>query len=127
MRNFGTLALIVSLGFISPAIADPPTGEYNSNTPFVICDTRDQINVMVDALKANKLKEKLLEFGKIIDSNHEPECIYSRLGSFIFDSSESIGLVFDHEHAVNMWISSVHNKNLHFFLLWGEIGENSAT
>lgn len=121
------LTLITSLGFISPAIAEPPTGSYVPRTGFIVCDTRDQMNDIVQSIRDNKLQEKLMELSKITDSAKEPVCAYGQIGPLIFDNSDHIGIVVDHDRTVDMWISSVHNEQTPFFLLWGELIPSSAT
>jgi hypothetical protein len=126
MKKFNILALIVSLVFIvSPAVADPPTGDYvdDADTSFIVCDTRDQMNDVIDAIKVGKVLDKMEELKKIIDSNGEPVCMNGPLGPLTFDNNESIGTITDTQQnvQVNFWVSSVHNPKGKFFLLWGEI------
>ena len=109
------------------AIAEPPQSVYyDSATPFVVCDTKAQISEVVQALEVHKLKEKLAEFGKQIDANKEPVCLFSAVGPVIFGASEHVGLIFDHDEAIDLWISEVRNAHVQFYLLWGEIGKETS-
>jgi len=101
---------------------------FEPKTPFVACDTHDQIMQVLDAVRAHKLSEKLAEFAKMAQSqsNHEAACVYSVLGPVLFGASEHVGVVFDSERAINMWVSHVGNLHGEFYLLWGEVGKETA-
>jgi hypothetical protein len=109
------------------AIAEPPQSVYyNNETPFIVCDTREQIDDVLKAMKADKLKDKLVEFSKELDANKEPVCLYSVIGPIVFDHSEHVGLIFDQQGGIDMWLSQVHNTQTKFYLLWGEVGASTA-
>ena len=95
---------------------------YEPKTPFIICDTRDQIMQVLDAVRAHKVEEKLAEFAKMAGPNHEPACLYSAIGPVLFGASEHVGVIFDNEKAIDMWVSHVGNRRGEFYLLWGEVG-----
>jgi hypothetical protein len=123
----GLTACIVPAAGSTSANAEPPQSVYyNKETPFVVCDTREQINEVLQAMKANKLKDKLVELSKVLDSNKEPVCLYSVIGPVIFDQSEHVGLIFDQQGGIDMWLSQVHNAQMKFFLLWGEVGDATS-
>ena len=99
---------------------------YEPTTPFVVCDTRDQIMQMLDAVRAHKVKQKLAEFAKTAGPNHEPACLYSEIGPVVFGASEHVGVLFDNEKAIDMWVSHVGNRRGEFYLLWGEVGKETS-
>ena len=130
LSGLGAVVAVSALGmmFAIPSRAYPPlsTSFYSPTTPFVVCDTRDQISAIVAAMKAQKLDDKLMELGKIKNANNEPVCLVSVIGPVVFESSEHIGLVFYEGKAINMWVSRVSNANTEFYLLWGEGGESTS-
>ena len=120
----GLLACLAPTIWSNSAIAEPPQSiYYNTETPFIVCDTREEISDVLQAIKAHKLKEKLTEFGKELDANKEPVCLYSVIGPVTFGASEHVGLVFDQQGGIDMWVSKVHNSQAEFYLLWGELGK----
>jgi hypothetical protein len=70
-------------------------------TPFVICDTRDRIMQVLDAVWAHNVKKKLDEFAKAAGPKNEPACIYSDIGPIVFGASEHVGVPFDNDRAIN--------------------------
>jgi hypothetical protein len=110
------------------ACAEPPQSMayYEPKTPFIICDTRDEITQVLEAVRAHKLSQKLAEFAKTTGPKHEPVCAYSNVGPLVFGASEHVGVLFDSERAINMWISHVGNRRGDFYLLWGEVGKETA-
>lgn len=112
----------------SNARAEPPQSMayFEPKTPFVVCDTRDQIMQVLDSVKQHKLDEKLAEFAKQAQPNKEPACVYSVLGPVVFGASEHVGLVFDNERGIDMWVSHVGNLHGDFYLLWGEVGKETS-
>jgi hypothetical protein len=109
------------------ARADPPESMayVEPKMPFVICDTRDQIMQVLNSVKEHKLNEKLAEFAKAAAPNREPACVYGVIGPVLFGASEHVGLVFDSERGINMWVSHVGNRHGEFYLLWGEVGKET--
>ena len=65
---------------------------YEPKTPVVICDTRDQIMQVLDAVWAHKVKKKLDEFVKAAGPKDEPGCLYSDIGPTLFGFSHPIQL-----------------------------------
>jgi hypothetical protein len=112
----------------SCARAEPPQSMayYEPNTPFVVCDTRDQIMQVVDAVRTNKLKAKLTEFGKQIDANREPVCAYGDIGPIVFGASEHLGVVIDKERVLDVWVSHVRNPRGESYLIWSEVGKETS-
>jgi hypothetical protein len=112
----------------SLARAEPPQSMayYEPKTPFVICETHDEIMQVLDSVRAHKLNEKLAEFSKTPGPKHEPVCTYSDVGPVLFGASEHVGVLFDSERAINMWVSHVGNRHGEFYLLWGEVGKETA-
>lgn len=94
---------------------------YEPKTPFVICDTRDQIMQVLDAVRAHKVKEKLDEFVKAVGPKDEPGCLYSDIGPTLFGASEHVDVLFDNDRAINLWVSHVANRRGEFYLLWGRL------
>jgi hypothetical protein len=127
LASAGALVFVLAT---SLARAEPPKSMayFEPKTPFVACDTHDQIMQVLDAVRAHKLNEKLAEFAKVAQSqsNHEPGCVYSVLGPVLFGASEHVGVVFDSQRAINMWVSHVGNPHGEFYLLWGEVGKETA-
>ena len=111
----------------SLARAEPPQSMvyYEPKTPFIICDTRDEITQVLDSVRAHKLSEKLAEFAKTTGPKHEPVCAYSDVGPLVFGASEHVGVLFDSERAINMWVSHVGNLRGQFYVLWGEAGKET--
>jgi hypothetical protein len=108
--------------------AQPPQSMayFEPKTPFVVCNTREQIMQALDSVKQHKLDEKLAEYAKQAGPNKEPVCVYSVIGPVLFGASEHVGLVFDNERGINMWVSHVGNRHGEFYLLWGEVGKETA-
>jgi hypothetical protein len=127
MNKLSTLTLIISLIFASPALAEPPAGLYMPQIALIVCDTREQIGQVLDAVKNDTVKDKLIEFGKQLDTGGEPICLYSLIGPFTVDSNEHIGIITSNDHTVDMWILKVHNSLGSFYVLWGELGEDTET
>jgi hypothetical protein len=75
---------------------------YEPKTPFVICDTRDQIMQVLAAVRARKVKKKLDEFVKAAGPKDEPGCLYSDIGPTLFGASEHVGVLFDNDRAINL-------------------------
>jgi hypothetical protein len=132
MRNVplgGVVALVC--GFVAigsnVARAEPPDSlaYYEPKTPFVACDTREEIMQVVDSVKANKLRETLATFSKQIDANHEAACVYGDIGPVVFGASEHVGVLIDNERALNVWVSHVGNLRGQFYVLWGETGKET--
>ena len=99
---------------------------YEPKTPFIICNTREEITQVLDSVRAHKLGDKLAEFAKTTGPKHLPVCAYSDVGPLVFGASEHVGVLFDSERAINMWISHVGNRHGDFYLLWGEVGKETA-
>jgi hypothetical protein len=99
---------------------------YEPNTPFIVCDTRDQIMQVVDAVRTNKLEAKLTEFVKRIDANHEPVCTYGDIGPVVFGASEHVGVVIDNERVIDVWVSHVRGPRGESYLIWGEVGKETS-
>jgi hypothetical protein len=99
---------------------------FEPKTPFVACDTKEEIMQVLEAVRAHKLEEKLAEFSKDTEPSHEPACVYSVIGPVLFGASEHVGVVFDTERAINMWVSHVGNLHGEFYLLWGEAGKETS-
>jgi hypothetical protein len=132
MRNLplGTVAVLVC-GFMTIgsnfARAEPPESlaYYEPKTPFVACDTREQIMQIVNSVKTNKLRETLAAFSKQNDAHREPACVYGDIGPVVFGASEHVGVVIDNERALNVWVSHVGNRRGQFYVLWGEAGKET--
>ena len=109
--------------FAGSAQAEPPASmTYMTETPALIaCDTRPQMDEVITAIKAGKLKEKLVEMHDILDAKGEPVCVYGNLSSVVFGLSEHVGEIQDHDRLVDMWVANVGNRNAAFFVLWGEV------
>jgi hypothetical protein len=112
---------------VNEARAEPPElmAYYQSKTPFIVCNTREEIMQVVNSVKTNKLEETMAAFSKQADANHEPACVYGDIGAIVFGASEHVGLVVDSERAINVWVSHVGNRRGDFYLLWGEIGKDT--
>ena len=133
MRNLplgGVVALMCGSMTVGSnfARAEPPDAlaYYEPKTPFIACDTREEIMQIVDSVKANKLKETLAAFSKQTDGNREPACVYGDIGAVVFGASEHVGVVIDNERALNVWVSHVGNLRGQFYVLWGEAGKETA-
>jgi hypothetical protein len=98
---------------------------YEAKTPFIVCNTRDEILQVVNSVKANRLRETLAEFSKKSDAKHEPACVYGDIGPIVFGASKHLGLVIDNDRALNVWVSHVANPHGEFYLLWGETGKET--
>ena len=109
------------------ARAEPPEsmGYYEPKTPFIVCNTHDEILQIVNSVKANRLRETLVEFSKQTDAKHEPACVYGPIGPVVFGASEHVGVVIDNERALDVWVSHVGNLRGQFYLLWGETGKET--
>jgi hypothetical protein len=117
---------LVALAFSgSLAQAEPPRSMvyYEPKTPFIVCNSRDEIKQVLDAVRAHQLQQKLAEFAKTTGSKHEPACVFSDIGPVVFGASEHVGVLFDSEKAINMWVSHVGNHRGEFYILWGEVGK----
>ena len=129
-NQFSAAVVAGAVGMLSPLPlrAYPPQSAsvYDSTTPFVVCDTHDQITSIVDAMRSQKLEDRLSELARTKDSNNEPVCLVSVIGPVVFISSEHVGVVFYGEKAIDMWIARVTNANAEFYLLWGEVGSSTA-
>jgi len=110
------------------ARAEPPEsmGYYEPKTPFIVCNTHEEIMQIVNSVKANKLRETLVEFSKQTGAKHEPACVYGDIGPVVFGASEHVGVVVDNDKALNVWVSHVGNLRGQFFLLWGEANKGTA-
>jgi hypothetical protein len=110
------------------ARAEPPEsmGYYEPKTPFIVCNTHDEILQIVNSVKANRLRETLVEFSKQTDAKHEPACVYGPIGPVVFGASEHVGVVIDNDRALNVWVSHVGNLRGQFYLLWGEASKGTA-
>jgi hypothetical protein len=97
----------IESGASRAAAVDP---YYEPKTPVVICDTRDQIMQVLDAVWAHKVKKKFDEFVKAAGPNDEPGCLYSDIGPTLFGASEHVGVLFDNERAINLRVSHVGNR-----------------
>ena len=133
MRNLplgGVAALVFGFMTIGANVAraDPPDtlAYYEPKTPFIACDTREEIMQIVDSVKANKLKETLAAFSKQTEGNREPACVYGDIGAVVFGASEHVGVVIDNERALNVWVSHVGNLRGQFYVLWGEAGKETS-
>jgi hypothetical protein len=117
---------IMTVG-VNEARAEPPEsmGYYESKTPFIVCNTREEIMQVVNSVKTNKLEQTLAAFSKQADPSHEPACVYGDIGAVVFGASEHVGLVVDNERAIDVWVSHVGNRHGDFYLLWGEIGKDT--
>ncbi len=124
----GILACAFAVLGAGVARAEPPQSMayFEPKTPFIACDTRDEIMQVLDAVKSHKLNEKLAEFAKGSGVNHEPACVYSVIGPVVFGASQHVGLVFDNERGINIWVSHVGNLHGEFYLLWGEVAKETA-
>jgi hypothetical protein len=125
LASAGALAFVLATNLVR---AEPPQSMayFEPKTPFIACDTHEQIMRVVDAVRAHKLNEKLAEFAKNTQPGHEPACVYNVLGPVLFGASEHVGVIFDSERAINMWVSHVGNLHGEFYLLWGEVGKETA-
>jgi len=128
LASAGTLACAFAALGLGLARAEPPRSMayYEPKAPFVICNTHDQIMQVLDAVRAHKLNEKLAEFTKTADVQHDPVCIYGEIGPVLFGASEHVGVLFDSDRAINMWVSHVGNRRGEFYLLWGEVGKATS-
>jgi hypothetical protein len=120
----GTAALV----WAGSARAEPPASmTYMTETPALIaCDTRPQIDEIIAAIKAGKVKEKLAEMQNIVDEHGEPVCVYGKLPSVVFGESEHIGQIEDHDRLVDVWVANVGNHNAAFYVLWGEVVDSTG-
>ena len=82
---------------------------------------------MVAAIKDGKLTEKLTELRYVVDKSNEPVCVYSPIGPVAFGISEHIGSVEDHGRTIDTWISHVGNQKAEFYILWGELVQDTPT
>ena len=112
----------LAIGFIalvaySRAQAAPPDeGQYRQfNEPIIACDTRPQVDEVVQAIKDGKLPEKLRELHEQVDSANEPVCIYAPIGPVAFGDSVHIGQIHDHDRLVDTWIVHVGNQKAEFY------------
>ena len=87
-----------------------PGGPKTPFVTFVTCDTRDQIMQVLDAVRAHIVEEKLDEFAKAAGPKNEPGCLYSDIGPILFGASEHVGVLFDNDRAINLWVSHVGNR-----------------
>jgi hypothetical protein len=128
LAGAGMLACALATLGSNLARAEPPQSAayYEPKTPFVICDTRDQIMQVLDAVRAHKLKDKLDEFAKAAGPKNEPGCLYGDVGPILFGASEHVGVLFDNDGAINLWVSHVGNRRGEFYLLWGEVGKETS-
>jgi hypothetical protein len=122
MRTHIMIAAAALLSLSGMAKADPPdAGSYRAiSIPIIACDTRAQMDEVVQSVKDGKLLVKLQEMNAIRDDHNEPVCIYSPLGSVAFGESVHLGQIQDHERTINAWISHVGNQRADFYVLWGE-------
>ena len=128
LAGAGMLACAFAALGSNPARAEPPQSMayYEPKTPFIICNTRGQIMQVLDAVRAHKVKEKLDEFATAAGPKNEPGCLYGETGPVLFGASEHVGILFDNERAINMWVSHVGNRRGEFYLLWGEVGKETS-
>ncbi len=128
LAGAGVLACALAAFGPNLARAEPPRSMayYEPKTPFIVCDTRDEIMQVLDAVRTHKLNDKLAEFAKAKGSNGEAACVYSVIGPVLFGASEHVGVLFDNEKAINMWVSHVGNLHGEFYLLWGEVGKETS-
>lgn len=116
------LAVTALIVWAGEARAQPPEAMTYAaiSTPIIACDTHDQVVEIVKAIEDGNLKEKLTELAAIKDDKGESACIYSPLPTVVFEDSEHIGRIEDHNGAIDAWISHVGNSKKEFYLLWGE-------
>lgn len=116
------IAATALLAWAGMAKADPPEkGEYRVlQSPIIACDTKAQIQEVVEAVKGGTLQAKLGEMTAIRDDHNEPVCIYSQLPPVAFGESEHIGQIKDHDRIIDAWIVQVGNSHTEFYILWGE-------
>ena len=69
---------------------------------------------VLDAVRAYKVKEKLVEFAKAAGPKNEPGRLYSDIGPILFGASEPLGVLFDNDRAINLWVSHVGNRRGEF-------------
>lgn len=114
-------AMILSLA--GSAQAEPPKAmEYVAiSNPVIACNTRNEMDQIVQAIKDGTLTEKLLEFAGVKDDKGEPVCVLASFGPVVFGQSEHIGQIQDHGTTVDVWISNVGNRTVAFYVLWGEV------
>lgn len=126
--SVGALACALAAIGSSCARAEPPQSmaQYEPNTPFIVCDTRDQIMQVVEAVRTNKLKGKRTEFAKQIDANHEAVCAYGDIGPIVFGASEHVGVMVDNERVIDVWVSHVRNPRGEYYLIWSEVGKETS-
>jgi hypothetical protein len=112
-------AVIACAGF---AQAEPPPSMTFTDIafPVIACDTKDQMMQVVQSIKDGKLRDKLTELEAIKDDRNEPVCVYSPLSTVVFGESEHIGRIEAQGQAVDVWVSNVGNREMGFYVLWGE-------
>jgi hypothetical protein len=79
---------------------------------------------VLDAVWAHNVKKKLDEFAKAAGPKNEPACIYSDIGPIVFGASEHVGVPFDNDRAINLWMCHVGTRrgDFHFLLRRGRQG-----
>ena len=120
--------LPMALLFAGSAQAEPPASmTYMTETPALIaCDTRPEMDEVIAAIKAGKVKEKLVEMHDLVDAKGEPVCVYGNLSSVVFGQSEHVGQVQNKDTVIDVWVAAVGNHNAAFYVLWGEVVETTG-
>lgn len=116
------VAVTLALVWAGSARAAPPEqGTYQAlTTPIIACDTKAQMQEVVEAVKGGTLQAKLQEMTAIRDDYNEPVCVYSPLSPVAFGESDHIGQIKDHDRTIDAWIAHVGNQHAEFYILWGE-------
>lgn len=89
-------------------------------TPVVACHTKDQMMQVIQSIKEGRLSDKLSELESVNDGSNEAQCVYSPLSIVVFGKSDHIGRMDDHGRGIDVWVSNVGNREMEFYILWGE-------
>jgi hypothetical protein len=65
---------------------------------------------VLEPVRAHNVKKKLDEFAKAAGPKNEPACVYNDIGPIVFGASEHVGILFDNDRAINLWVSHVGNR-----------------
>jgi hypothetical protein len=87
--------------------------------------TRDQIIQVLTPSGRTKSSRNSDEFTKVAGPKNEPGRLYSDIGPILFGASERVGVLFDNDRAINLWVSHVGNRRGAFYP-WEETGEETS-
>lgn len=126
--NFTAAAVVLASLWIGNVKADPPAPltPMDVSPALIACDTREEIDTVLAAIRGGTYKQTMLALGEIKDSYGEAVCLFSPLNGVVFGEAEHIGQINEHNRTVNVWVVHAGNAKGAFFIIWGELVKTSS-